>query len=153
MKPWAVDSVSIAPSSAQQPRPRLSPSQSLAAFKHSDSQCLVLPFLALFLFPPPHTTTVTLACLHTPTPPPSFRDPNVLGNGISWSLLIVIGCFRPSPTHTFPPPSLVRSLEEKQKRPCSLQGPLSSPSLPPLPYSPALATSVHSALSRAENPG
>lgn len=101
--------------------------------------------------PPPHTTALTLACLHTLTPPPSFRDPNVLGNGVSWSLLIIIARFVPSPTHTFPPPSVVRSLEEKQKRPCSLQGPLSSPSSSSL--LPALATSVHSALSRVENPG
>lgn len=109
----------------------MSPSQSLAALKLSDSQCLVLPFLALFLFPPPNTTTLTLACLHTLTPPPSFRDPNVLGSGISWSLLIIIGCFLPSPTHTFPPPILVRSLEEKQKGPCFLRAPF--PLSPPLP--------------------
>lgn len=118
---------SIAAALAHQLRPRLSLSQSLAALKQSDSQCLVLPFLALFLFPPPNTTTLTLACLHTLTPPPSFRDPNVLGSGISWSLLIIIGCFLPSPTHTFPPPILVRSLKRNRKVLVSSRAPFPLP--------------------------
>lgn len=122
----------IAAASAPQLRPRLPPSQSLAALKQSDSQSLVLPFLALFLFPPPNTTTLTLACLHTLTPPPSFRDPNVLGSGISWSLLIIIGCFLPSPTHTLSlHPSWSGPWKRNRKVLVSSRAPFPLPPLPP----------------------
>lgn len=104
----------------------------LAALKKSGRQWLLLPFLALFPSPLPCATiTFTLTCLHTLTPPSSFRDPNVLGNGISWSHLVIIGHFMPSPTHTLSlHPALVRSLEKKQKWPCSLHCPFPSLLLP-----------------------
>lgn len=61
----------------------------------------------------------------------------------------------PSPTHTFPPPSLVRSLEEKQNCPCSLLGPLSSPSSSSLPVlaTPDHAAQLGSARGRVEDAG
>lgn len=111
---------------------------------------LSLPFLALFPFAPPQpSTALALSCpFHTLTPPPSFRDPNVLGNGISWSLLNLTGHVLPSPhTHTLSlHPALVRSLEVKQKRPCFFHCPFGSRSTP----LPAPPTPVHSALSRGE---
>lgn len=52
---------------------------------------------------------------HSPCPVFSSHSPHpqvsetlmscVLGNGISWSLLIIIGHFMLSPTHSLPPPS------------------------------------------------
>lgn len=103
-------------------------------FKESDSQSLLLPFLALFPFPHPAFHTLALSCVfHTLTPPPSFRDPNVPGNGISWSLLILTGQFLPSPTHTLSfHPALVRALERNRKVLVSSL-PLSLPCASPLP--------------------
>lgn len=81
---------------------------------------------------------------HMLTPLPSFRHPNVLGNGISWSLLIINGhlcqvslSLAHTHTQTRLPfhPALVKSLEKKQKRPCSSTAPFPPPpSLPSITH-------------------
>lgn len=89
---------------------------------------------------------------HSDPPTPQVLETlmsHVLGNGISWSLLIIIGHFMPSPTHTLSlHPALARSLEKEQKGPCSQHCLFPSLSSPPLFFSllPP-STSVHSALS------
>lgn len=103
----------------------------------SDSQLNLLPFLASVC---PSSPFFLPGSLYTVTPPPSFRDPYVLGNGISWSLLIIVGHFMPSPTHTLSlHTALARSLEKEQNRPCSLAAPSPLSSPPPSLLTPPTA--------------
>lgn len=74
----------------------------------------------------------------------------VLGNGISWSLLIILGPLVQVPHTLSLHPAQARSLEREQKRPCSFHCPFPASPLPSPPFSPLPpSTSVHSASLRA----
>lgn len=111
-----------------------SPRSHLDIFEDSGGPLLLLPSLACTPSPPPHSpcppfSTLGLCCQVSETL--MFC---VLGNGISWSLLILVGPFVPSPTHMLSLyPALACSLEREQKRPCSLHCPLPFPPPPLFP--------------------